>query len=334
VVIVGAGFSGLEATKVLARSGAEVVLVDRNNYHTFIPMLYQVATALLEPQQVVYPLRRFLRRMPNTRFVMAQVKRIDFENQVLETDSSVISYDYLILATGSQSQFLGVPGASEYTLPMQTLQEALTLRNHILTCFERAVQQTDLTQRARLLTFVIVGGGATGVELAGALIELIRGSLAHDYPTLNMQQVQVILLQSADCLLADLPKRLSDYTCKRLRQMGVKVYLQGAAAAQNILRQMRGRSPLPFSYTNKGRLAIIGRNAGVGQIGTFSFTGFLAWFLWLYVHLCYLPGIRNRISVLFNWICSYFFGVRPAHLIFDEASIKTIAHALPPTKKE
>ena len=412
VVIVGSGFAGLQATKVLADSGAEVVLVDRNNYHTFVPMLYQVATAFLEPQQVVYPLRRFLRRVPNARFVMAEVKRIDFENQVVETDGSAIPYDFLILATGSQSQFLGVPGAPEYTLPMKTLQEAVTLRDRILRCFEQAVQEPDPMQRDRLLTFVIVGGGPTGVELAGALIELIRGSLSDDYPTLNMQQAQVILLQSGDCLLANLPERLGDYTRKRLRQMGVKVYLQtkvrqvspeavyledgstifaetiiwtagleaalpattqelaraskgkvvvqptlqlsehsqvyvvgdlayveqmgkpltgvaqeaiqqGELAAKNILRQMRGRSPQPFNYINKGRLAIIGRNAGVGEIGTFTFTGVLAWFLWLYVHLCYLPGIRNRISVLFNWISSYFFRIRPAPLIFNQASIKT-----------
>ena len=412
VVIVGAGFGGLTAAKMLAHSGVEVVLVDRNNYHTFIPMLYQVATAELKPEQIVYPVRRFLRRRSNFRFVMAEVKRIDQVNQVVETEGSSIPYDFLILATGSQSQFLGVPGAPEYTLAMNTLQEAVTLRNHILSCFEQAVQEEDPMQRLALLTFVIVGGGPTGVELAGALMELICGPLAKDYPTLNLQQAQVVLLQSGDRLIADLPKSLGDYTQKRLRQMGVKVHLQtkvrqvnpkivhledgsaisaetiiwtagleaarpatkqelstafkdkivveptlqlpgdsqvyaigdlayveqdgqpltgvapeaiqqGAAVARNVQRQLRGLSPKPFSYFNKGRLAIIGRNAGVGQIGKLNFTGFLAWFLWLYVHLCYLPGIRNRIGVLINWICRYFFGLRPARLIFSQSSVKT-----------
>lgn len=226
IVIIGSGFGGLQAARSLANSEVEVLLVDRNNYHTFIPLLYQVATAELEPERVAYPVRRILRRLPNARFVMAEVKQIDFVNQVVETDGSAIPYDFLILATGSQPQFLGVTGAPEYALSMRTLEEAVCLRNHILGCFEQAVREPDLMQREQLLTFCIVGGGATGVELAGALIELIHGPLAKDYPTLDLRQVRVVLLQSGDRLLADLPKRLSYYTHKHLLKMGVKVHLQ------------------------------------------------------------------------------------------------------------
>lgn len=402
VVIVGSGFSGLKAARVLASSGVEVVLVDRNNYHTFIPLLYQVAAAQLEPEQIAYPVRNFLRRLPKASFVMAEVKRIDYVNQVVETNGTAIPYDFLILATGSKSQFLGVPGAKKYALPLKTLEDAVGLRNHIISCFELAVREPP-DQRQRRLTFTIVGGGPTGVELAGAWSELIYGPLTKDYPTLDLRQVRVVLLQSGDNLLADLPERLGKYTQKQLQKMGVKVHLQvkvsqvtpeavylkdgtaiftktivwtagveaavpdsteelltaakgkiivlptlqlpeqqrvyavgdiayveqngqpltgvapeaiqqGVAAARNIKRQLQGRSPQPFTYFNKGRLAIIGRNAGVGQIGKLTFTGFLAWFLWLGVHLFYLPG-RNHLLVLFNWVCDYLVGDRFVRVI-------------------
>lgn len=402
VVIVGSGFGGLKAARMLAGSGVEVLLVDRNNYHTFIPLLYQVAAAELGPEQIVYPVRNFLRRLPQASFVMTEVKRIDYVNQMVETDGPPIPYDFLILATGSQSQFLGVPGAEEYALPLKTLEDAVRLRNHIISCFELAERELDPTERQRLLTFAIVGGGPTGVELAGAWSELIYGPLAKDYPNLDLRWVQVVLLQSGDSLFADLPKRLGKYTQKQLQKMGVKVHLQakvsqvtpealyledgtaiftktivwtagveaavpppkelptaakgkvivlptlqlpeqpkvyaigdvayveqgqpltgvapeaiqqGAVAARNIKRQLRGRSPQAFSYFNKGRLAIIGRNAGVGQIGKLTFTGFLAWFLWLGIHLFYLPGFRNRLLVLCNWIWDYLCGDRFVRLI-------------------
>ncbi len=396
VVIVGAGFGGLKAAGILGKSGIEVLLIDRNNYHTFVPLLYQVAVAQLQPQQIAYPLRRILRHLSNTHFLMAEVRKIDFEHQMLETDGSPIPYDFLILATGSQSQFLGVSGASEYTLLMRTLDEAIAVRNHILWCLEQAVKEPELHRRQQLLSFVIVGGGPTGVELAGGLIELIQDTLHQDYPTLDWQQVQVILLQSGECLLVDLPKGLGNYTQKHLRKLGVKVHLQtrvsqvtqntvhledgstiwaqtiiwtagmeaaiptttrqlsiaakgklvvqptlqlpeesqvyvigdlayveqdgqsltgvapeaiqqGAAVAQNIKRQLRGKKPRSFNYFNKGRAAIIARNAGVAQIGKLTFRGFFAWLLWLAIHLFYLPGWRNRLGVLTNWVFDYLF---------------------------
>ena len=234
VVIVGAGFGGFQAAQSLAQAPAEILLINRSNYHTFIPLLYQVAMAQLEPEHIAYPLRttwRTATTRPQTgpagvQFLMAEVQRIDCLNRWVEAEGAVIPYDYLVLATGSRTQFLGVPGASDYAFSLRTLDQAIALRNHILTCFEQAMREPDLRRRQTLLTFVIVGGGPTGVEVAGALRELAQGSLARDYPSLEMGQVRLVLVQSGDRLLADLPPRLSHYTYRRLRRMGVKIHLQ------------------------------------------------------------------------------------------------------------
>lgn len=189
VVIVGAGFGGMQTAQSLTKSGADVLLIDRNNYNTFVPLLYQVAAAQIEPESIAYPLRTVLRRATKTQFMMADVKQVDFDHQLIETDSAVIPYDYLVLATGSQTQFLGVPGATDYAFPLRTLDQAIALRNHILQRFEQAVREPDFGRRQQLLTFVIVGGGPTGVEMAGTLVEL-RHSLRRDYPDLDWQAMQ------------------------------------------------------------------------------------------------------------------------------------------------
>ncbi len=410
VVIVGAGFGGLQAAQSLANSKADVLLIDRNNYHTFVPLLYQIATGQLEPEHIAYPIRKILRRSwkqphqkPKLRFLMAEVERVDFSAQIVKTDDCAIPYDFLVMATGSQTQFLGVPGAAEHAFSMKTLEEAVTLRNQIISCLEKAVQISDPSQRQQLLTFTIVGGGPTGVEMAGALVEMLRGKLRRDYPTLDLRQIRLILVQSGDRLLTNLPKKLGIYTHKRLRQLGVQIYLQtkvsqvtpesvhfqdqivpsatviwtaglaanspetsedlssarkgklivqptlqlleqqnvyaigdlayvenngkplngvapealqqGVVVARNIKQQLRGQAPQPFNYFNKGRLAIIGCYSGVGKIGVFVFTGFLAWLMWLGVHLVYLPGWRNRLLVLLTWLYTYLLGDRAVRLI-------------------
>ncbi|NEO82530.1 FAD-dependent oxidoreductase, partial [Moorena sp. SIO4G3] len=170
IVIIGAGFAGLIAVKNLARVNAEVLLIDRNNYHTFVPLLYQVATGFIPPESVAYPLRKLLRHAPNTSFFKAEVLEIDFTAKIVKTDQTNIYYDYLVIATGSQTKFLGVDGAPKYTYPLQTLDDAVALRYRILSNCEQAISCTDEERRKQLLTFTIVGGGATGVELAGALI--------------------------------------------------------------------------------------------------------------------------------------------------------------------
>lgn len=405
VVVIGAGFGGMQAARSLARSGADVLLIDRNNYNCFVPLLYQVACAQLEPGQIAYPIRTLFRRIPNVRFLQAEVQQVDLNQQTIKTDAGVISYHYLVLATGSQTQISGVSGV-RHALPLRSLDDAVTIRNHLLTRFEQAVTEPAPITRKQLLTFVIVGGGATGVEVAGALIELIQCLLKRDYPTLKQQDIRVILLQSGDRLLPDLPPRLGHYTYHKLRRVGVDVQLgirvtqvtpqavyldsgeaiasetvlwtagleaalpdlsgnirtaykgklrtlptlqltdyrevyaigdlaliqhkdgmltgvapealqAGVAVARNINRQLQGRSPTPFKYFNKGRLAIIGCYSGVGRIAGIPFAGFLAWLLWLGVHLVYLPGFRNRLMVFLSWLQAYLLGDRPIRQILE-----------------
>jgi NADH dehydrogenase len=226
VVIIGAGFGGLWAARHLADTAVDVYLLDRNNYHTFFPLLYQVAASELEPTQIGYPIRATLRRMKNVHFVLGEVTHVDIDEQVVHTHERALPYEYLILATGSVSRFFGIPGAAEHSFPLKSMEEGIHLRNHILNCFEQAEQTADPTLRQQLLTFVVVGGGATGVEYAGALSELIHGPLAKDYPSLDMAEVRVILLEAADTLLSMMPSRLSQYTSERLQKMKVDVRLQ------------------------------------------------------------------------------------------------------------
>ncbi|MEL6221987.1 MAG: NAD(P)/FAD-dependent oxidoreductase [Cyanobacteria bacterium J06627_8] len=406
VVVIGAGFGGMQAAQSLSKSGANVLLIDRNNYNTFVPLLYQVATAQIEPELIAYPVRTILRRSPRTRFLNAEVKRVDFDRQIVETDHASISYDYLVIATGSRTQYLGVPGAAEHAFAIRTLKHAIALRHHILHCLEQAAQESDPVRRKKLLTFTIVGGGPTGVEVAGALAEL-RNVIKNDYPTLNFQDVRIILVQSGDNLLNNLPSQLGRYTTRKISQLGIDVLFQtrvsrvtphavefqdgsclaaatvvwaagleavmpqavvspavaykqklevratlqlinhhnvyaigdvahvkqkgkplsgvapealqqGVAIARNISRQIKGKAPKPFSYFNKGRLAIIGGYAGVGKVGPFLLTGFLPWLMWLSVHLVYLPGFRNRLMILLSWLHGYGFSDRAIRLILSE----------------
>ncbi|MEM8603043.1 MAG: NAD(P)/FAD-dependent oxidoreductase [Cyanobacteria bacterium P01_H01_bin.121] len=402
-LVIGAGFGGMQAAQSLAHSGAEVLLIDRQNYNTFVPLLYQVAAAQLAPEAIAYPLRTVVRRAPHTRFLRADVQHVDFEQQVVATDRGALTYDYLVIATGSQTQYLGVPGAAEYGFPLRTLDQAIALRNHLLQRLEAASQETDPVRRQQLLTVVIVGGGPTGVEVAGTLVEL-KQAVRRDYPGLNLKELQIVLIQSGANLLKELPDRLGRYTVRKLQRMGVKVSLQtrvnrvsasqvelddgtifftdtvvwaagleaalpeasvqlmqvrqrklqvrstlqlvdhtnvyaigdaayfeqqgkslsgvapealqqGVAVARNIRRQLQGQAPKPFSYLNKGRLAIIGGYGGAGKIGPFLLTGFLPWFMWLSVHLVYLPGFRNRLMVLLSWLHAYGFGDRAIRLV-------------------
>ncbi len=321
----------------------------------------------------------------------------------------------MVIATGSQTKFLGVDGAPQYTYPLQTLDDAVALRDRILSNFERALTCTDWERRQQLLTFTIVGGGATGVELAGALIELIKNTLAKDYRELDLRQAKVILIHSGNRLLADFPDRLGDYTGKQLRRRGVKIHFQtrvslvmpgaielddgtiietatiiwtagvqanlpvnsgklptarkkricvhstlqllehpevyamgdvayvkqdgqpllgiapealqqGTAVASNLKRQFRGLSPKPFNYFNKGTAAIIARNAGVAYLfGRIPLKGWLAWLLWLGIHLYYLPGLSNRLTVLGSWIRDYLTGERNVRQIFSVSILAQLA---------
>ena len=404
VVIVGAGFGGLAAARALRGYDLDVVLVDRNNYHTFHPLLYQVAAAELEPEQIAYPVRSILRKIPFINFVMREVTEFDLTARTVKTADQSIPYDFLILAIGSVSNFFGVSGAAQCAFELKTLDHGIALRNHILSQFEHAAEDLNPARRQQALTFAIVGGGPTGIEFAGALLELFRGSFRKDYPMLDFGDVQVVLLEAGDTLLPGLPKCCRAYALARLRTMGVHVRLQssvaavtpdgvqlrdatmipaktvvwtagvagnpaaetfglpmarhgrvavlptlqvpnhlevyvigdlahleqdeqplpmiapvamqqGTAAARNILRQIAGENPLSFQYRNRGTMATIGRNLAVAHVGRRSFTGRLAWWIWLGVHLVNLIGFRNRLLVLINWAWDYWLYERAVRLI-------------------
>lgn len=231
IVVVGAGFGGLWAVRTLAFEPVEVLLVDRRNYHTFTPLLYQVAAAEIEPEAIAFPIRGLLRRFPNIGFEMAEVRGIDPEARRLETDGPPIPYDFLILAPGSIAHTFGVPGVAEHAFFLKDLDQAIALRNRILAAFERAAREPDPIRRRRILTFTIVGGGPTGVEFAGALAELTARPLRRDFPTLDFREVRVILLEATEGLLPGLPAPLRAYTAARLRRLGVEVRLRAPVAA-------------------------------------------------------------------------------------------------------
>jgi len=405
VVIVGGGFGGLWAARTLANQPVDVVVIDRNNYHTFLALLYQVAAAELTAEDIAYPVRSIFWKIPNIDFILAHARRIDLQNHQIETDGETISYDYLILSNGSVTSTFGVPGVEEHAYFLKTLGEAVTLKNHIICCFEAAARELNEKRKKSLLTFVIVGGGATGVEYAGALTELIHGPLIKDYPGIDFSETRIILLEAAEQLVSSMPLAIRDYTARRLREMGVDVHLKrvvaevhldrvvlkdaenietstvvwtagvkgeglaaasnilvtrdgrvavnetlqihnqqniyvigdlasinegqrilpmvaqvaiqsGVTSAQNILRQITGLAPQPFVYKDRGSMITIGRKAAGVAIGSWTFTGFIAWVMWLGIHLFNLIGFRNRVMVLINWAWDYILYERAVRFVF------------------
>lgn len=402
VVIIGAGFAGLQAARKLAGSPVDVVVVDRNNYHGFWPLLYQVSAGQVEAGQVAYPVRAIMRRADNVDFVMLDVERVDRDRQVVVGEDRELPYDYLILAAGSRTSYLGVEGAEEHTLPFKTLDHGLAIRNRILDSFERAIATDDREERRGLLTFAMVGGGPTGVEMAGALAELVRGPFPRDYPALDMGDVRIVLLEALDRALPSFGERAGRYAEKRLRNMGVELRLgamvtavergrillkdgdtirsdtivwtagvegspvpaasgltttkkgtvpvdrflrseedaaifvagdlahferdgdplpmvaqvaiqQARRVADNVVRAARGDELEPFSYTDLGTMAVMGRGRAVVERRPITLTGCVAWPIWALVHIGKLVGFRNRVLVLVNWAATYLFskpGVR------------------------
>ena len=404
IVIVGMGFGGIRAARTLAGHGHDVVLVDRNNYHLFQPLLYQVATAGLEQESIAHSVRAMARRWPNTRFHLTEVSSVDFSARSIRTATGAIAYDYLVIGAGSVTNFFGLDAVERHSFELKELADAETLRNHILTAFECAVLEPDPARKRALMTFVIVGGGPTGVEFAGALIELVHFVLAKDYPELSTNAARVVLVEGTDTLLAAMPEKQRTYTLRKLRSMSVEVLLNarvvdacpervllhdgavipahslfwsagvkaapiaatlgippgaggripvepdltlpghpdifvigdmayleqdGAAlpmiapvamqmgiyAGKAILAKESGVSLPPFRYRDKGSMATIGRNAAVASALGMDFRGYLAWLVWLLLHLYYLIGFRNRIVVMLNWVWYYWFHERQVRLI-------------------
>ena len=407
VVIVGAGFGGLNAARALRRAAVSITLVDRNNYHLFQPLLYQVATAGLTPNEIAYPTRSIFRNQKNVDVCMTEVVGVDLDGRRLRTADGEIPYDYLVLAMGARTDFFGIDGIAEHGLALKDVDDAVTIRNHVLHALERAALETDEARRREWLTIVVVGGGPTGVEMAGALSELIRVALKKDYRWLQPSEVRILLLEAAPRMLPGMPEDLAADAVTRLRRKHVDVRLDrrvegfdgasvrvaggdpipartliwsagvriadlaaeigtpaakqgrliveptlalpghpevfvvgdatymedggeplpmmapvaiqmGRTAGENIARAVEGREQVAFRYRNPGSLATIGRNAAVAYIGGIKFRGFLAWVVWLVVHLMQLVGFRNRLVVLINWAWDYFLYERAVRLITRE----------------
>lgn len=410
VVIIGAGFAGIHAAKALRGAPLKVIMLDRNNYHLFQPLLYQVATAALAPSEIAYPVRAIFRKQKNFEFRMAEVLNVDRDRKMVHTSTGSVSYDYLILGVGGESSHFGVDSIARNGFDLKDLEDAMVLRNHILRMFEWASQEENQHVLRGLTTFVVVGGGPTGVEFVGALSELIRLALSKDFPGMDFKDVRVTLLETRDRLLTGYPEDLARSAAVTLQKKQVEIrfgaevvaydgrevklrngeaipaytliwaagvrserlldklgveqksqgrvvveptlqipgypeifvtgdcaYLevdgrplpmmapvaiqQGKTAARNIKRLIDGKSLEAFDYRDPGSLATIGRNAAVARIRNFKFRGFIAWLVWLAVHLFWLIGFRNRLLVLINWAWDYFLYERAVRLITPEGSL-------------
>jgi len=223
VVIIGAGFGGLDAAKALARAPLDVILVDKQNHHCFQPLLYQVATAALSPADVAWPIRHILRRQENATVLMSEVRGIDTDKRLVHTDSVTLPYDYLVLATGAMHSYFGHDEWAEVAPGLKRIEDATRIRRRILIAFERAELATDESKRRGLLTFVIVGGGATGVEMAGAIAEVARQSLAKDFRHIDPKTARIVLVEAGPRVMPAFPHKLSDYVVRTLTKKGVEV---------------------------------------------------------------------------------------------------------------
>ena len=246
VVIIGAGFGGLRAARALAQARARVILLDRRNHHLFQPLLYQVATAGLEPDQIAKPVRAILRGQENIEFRMLEVHSVDLASRSVQTSGGPIPYDYLIFAAGGETDFFGLEGLSHHAFGLKDVQDAVAIRNHVLSCFEQAILEEDPSRRSELLTILVVGGGPTGVEMAGALSELIRLVLAKDYPALNLVEVHVVLLEAAERILPGMPESLGEDAVRQLTAKGVEVRLGVKVEDYDgTVARVAGEEPIP-----------------------------------------------------------------------------------------
>jgi NADH dehydrogenase len=425
VVIIGGGFGGLEVAKALANKPVDVLMLDKHNYHTFQPLLYQVATGSLEAESIAFSLRKNFDEQKNFRFRIAEVTGIDPESQTVHTTIGDKHYDYLVIATGSTTNFFGNKNVEHYSMPMKSIPEALNLRYSILQNLEEAVQQKTKEEREPYLTFVLVGAGPTGVELAGALAELRNHVLCKDYPELNREEMKVYLVDFMPKVLGPMSEQASKAAKEFLEKMGVEVLLgvkvqgydgsiisfeggrtirtknviwsagvmgvipdgirkdliergnrirvdnicrvdgyqnifaigdvaamitketpkghpgvaqtaiqMGKNVGKNIMHIIRGETPEPFKYNDKGSLATIGRNKAVADLGKIKFQGFFAWLVWMFVHLISLLGFRNKVIVFINWIGSYVNNNGGSRLIirrYVKEALPEPDHALPNT---
>lgn len=407
IVIIGGGFAGISLINQLQGQELQLVLFDRHNYHTFQPLLYQVSTAGLEPDSIAYPLRKIFRKNKDFHFRLATVSTINTAENTIETNVGNLTYDYLVIATGTRTNFFGNKEIEKNSMPMKTVPQALNIRSLMLQNIEEADITEDVEKRKRLLNFVVVGAGPTGVELAGALAEFRKGILEHDYPELEEEEMHVHLLEGADKVLPPFSEKSSKKAQQFLENLGVEIHLktivesydgatviikdggkietetfiwaagvtgapvngiqasalvekinrykvntyntiegykniyalgdialmetedypkghpqvaqpaiqQGKALGKNFRRMLKGEPMKPFQYLDKGSMATIGRNKAVVDIKKLHFAGAFAWFIWMFIHLWFLVGFRNRVVTFFNWTYSYINYDRAARLI-------------------
>jgi NADH:ubiquinone reductase (H+-translocating) len=404
VVIVGAGFGGLEAAKRLGKEKVRVTVIDRTNHHLFQPLLYEVATAALSPADIAAPIRGILNHFSNTEVMLAEVKSVDVAARTVNIGDREVAYDYLILATGARHSYFGNDQWEKLAPGLKSLEDAVEIRRRLLLAFEYAEKITDEAARAAAMTFVIIGGGPTGVEMAGAISEIARYTLEKDFRHIDPASARVILVEGEQRVLSSFPEDLSVSAMKQLKQLGVEVRTgvhaknltdagldvgdefipcrvkvwaagnaasfvgktlgvpvdkagrvivnddltipghsevqvigdlanfshqdgkllpgvspvamqQGRHAARNILGMIDGRKPQRFHYWNKGSMATIGRNKAVADLNFIHLSGLLAWIVWLFIHIIFLVGFRNRLAVLMQWAWSYMSFNKGARLI-------------------
>jgi NADH dehydrogenase len=404
VIIVGAGFGGLQAAKKLAGKNVLITVIDRTNYHLFQPLLYQVATAALSPADIAAPVRSVLSKSKNVEVILAEVESVDVAAKKVKTTDSEFDYDYLILATGARHSYFGHNDWEKLAPGLKSLEDAIELRRRILMAFEYAEKTNGEAARKAAMTFVIIGGGPTGVEMAGAIAEISRHTLAKDFRHIDPSRARVILIEGESRLLSAFPEDLSQSAQKQLTHLGVDVRTgvlatnlteegvqlgdefipcrvkiwaagnnasfigktlgasidrvgrivvnddlsipghpevqvigdlanfsyqtgeplpgvspvaiqQGRHAARNILAMIKGRESQRFHYWDKGSLATIGRNKAVADLKFMHLSGLPAWLAWLFVHIIFLVGFRNRLLVLFQWAWAYFTFDKGARLI-------------------
>lgn len=395
LVIIGGGFAGLELAKKADKNKYQVVLIDKNNYYQFQPLFYQVATSGLEPSSISYPHRKGFQKDRSFHFRMCEAKNVDTQNKVVRTNIGDISYDYLAVSTGCDTNYFGNDSLKETTFALKSVSESLLMRNRILLSLEEALNARNEDELKEILSFVIVGGGATGVELSGALADMQKSILPKDYPEIDFSKMEIHLVDASPRLLFAMSENASEKAAGTLRRRGViihqeisvksfeKPYVELADGSKirtrnvfwvagvkpnsingldetaynrgrlavNEFNQVAGyedifaigdtallisdKSPKghpqvaqvalqmarrlaknlnssdnkqlweKFEYIDKGSLATIGRNAAVADLGKFRFGGWFAWWLWLWVHILSIVGMRNRVSVFIDWVWSY-----------------------------
>ncbi len=343
VIIIGAGFSGLEAAKKLACQDVRVTVIDRTNYHLFQPLLYQVATAALSPADIAAPVRVILSKCRNVEVILAEVQSVDVEAKKVKMVDLEIDYDYLILATGARHSYFGHNEWEKLAPGLKSLEDAVELRRRILLAFEFAEKTTDEAARRAAMNFVIIGGGPTGVEMAGAIAEISRYTLARDFRHINPSEARIILIEGEPRLLAAYPPDLSESARKQLADLGVEVRTSTRATNLTEAGVQIGDEFIPCRVKiwaagnsasfvgktlgapadragrvivwNKGTMATIGRNKAVADLKFVHLSGLPAWLAWLFVHIIFLVGFRNRLLVLFQWAWAYLSFNKGARLI-------------------